>query len=147
MPGKPAAFWHIQPLSFRGIAASALYCNETDYKHKPCYLDLFIGGFVSESSPLTCEPVLCREELWDKSLLCGLKSTHRLLSWLQVLGHSRHFWSHSVHCSPSPWNDNNTNNKMSHLAPSDVAAMLVGSGAYPLGPAHTQITSKHSLLA
>lgn len=36
---------------------------------------------------------------------------------------------------------------MSHLSPSDVAAMLVGSGAHPLGPAQTQTTSKDSLRA
>lgn len=36
---------------------------------------------------------------------------------------------------------------MSHLAPSDVAAMLVGSGAYPLGPAQAQTTSKDSVAA
>lgn len=30
---------------------------------------------------------------------------------------------------------------MSHLAPSDVAAMLRGRGAQPLGPARTQTTS------
>lgn len=36
---------------------------------------------------------------------------------------------------------------MSHLAPSDVAAMLIGSGAFPLGPAQTQTTSKDGLLA
>ena len=34
---------------------------------------------------------------------------------------------------------------MSHLAPPDVAAMLVGSGTYALGPAQTQTTSKDSV--
>lgn len=40
-----------------------LYCNETDYEHQPCFLDLFIDGFISESSRLTCEPVVVQRRV------------------------------------------------------------------------------------